>query len=210
MATRGSGFDRMPTEWYQESRADVDRFLDVERFVGPVLDPACGSGNIPEACRARGHDVMGFDVVDRGWPGVIVQDFLKWFPERPWQGNVICNPPYQYSMAFVLHALNVVTGKVAILEKSTLLEGERRYKGLWLSGKMVRYWQYPDRIAVPPGGVAVPGNHPSTAYAWFVFEADHDGPFSGDWIPPASRAAKRAVRQAQAADYARVNGGLVP
>lgn len=57
-----------------------------------VWEPAVGAGHIAWVLAARGFEVVGSDVVDRGWPGVILEDFLTVTAARaPVQ---ITNPPY--------------------------------------------------------------------------------------------------------------------
>lgn len=73
---RSSGYDRQADEWYQEPRRAVDALLKVEEFEGVIYDPACGGGNIPEACRARRLPFVGSDIPNRGWPHTILGDFL--------------------------------------------------------------------------------------------------------------------------------------
>jgi hypothetical protein len=50
------------------ARADFD--------IGEVIDPACGGGNIVKAARASHLPAEGWDVVDRGFHGTVLRDFL--------------------------------------------------------------------------------------------------------------------------------------
>ncbi len=65
---------------------------------GPVFESAVGAGHIAYVLRDWGFDVIGADVVDRGYPGVVLQSFYD-FRERPslddQQSRIMfTNPPY--------------------------------------------------------------------------------------------------------------------
>jgi hypothetical protein len=187
MATRASGYVRNAHDFYQEDRRTVECLLEVEQFSGSVWDPSCGEGNIPQTLIEHGYQTVGTDLVDRGYgPMLRCMDFLLYNGD-PLAPNAVLNPPYDKSLQFALHALKIIPGKIAILEKTTWLEGVKRHKMLWSRGHLVRMWQFRDRIRVPPGGVEMPGNHPSTAYCWYVFDRSHTGPFTGGWISHGDR-----------------------
>lgn len=176
---RSSGYAKQEQEWYVEPRRAIDELLDAESFVGSVWDPACGGGNIPEACRARGMDAWGSDIADRGY-GSIFFDFLT---SSATADNIITNPPFGLAVSFVLHGLRLVRGKVAILQRTAWLEGEARYNHLFASGHLARVWQFRKRISMPPGDVVVKAQGGSRAFAWFVFDESHDGPPTLGWLP---------------------------
>lgn len=59
---------------------------------GPVWEPAVGAGHMADEIRRHGFDVIGSDVVDRGWPGATVRSFYE-FSTAPCD-ILITNPPY--------------------------------------------------------------------------------------------------------------------
>jgi len=67
---------RDPHDFYCEPRWVADRLFATISFAGEVIDPACGRGNIVEAARRAHHCAEGWDIVDRGFPGTKVRDFL--------------------------------------------------------------------------------------------------------------------------------------
>jgi hypothetical protein len=177
---RGSGYERAADDWYREPRWAIDALLGVETFDGVVWDPACGLGNIPDACRARGYTAVGTDVVQRGAADMVL-DFLGTVAQAA--DNIVTNPPFGISQQFALKALGLVTGKVCILQHTTWLEGQSRYEALWSKGHLARVWQFSRRVSMPPGGSDVPARGGSKAFAWFVFDPSHKGPFTGGWLP---------------------------
>lgn len=176
---RSSGYERHVDDWYREPRRAIDVLLDVEPFRGSVWDPACGSGNIPEACKERGILARGTDIADRGYGGIA--DFLV--TEGIGDTNIITNPPFNLAVQFALRALDRTTEKVAILQRTTWLEGERRYQELFLPHPPARIWQFRSRISMPPGNSGAEAKGGSVAFAWYVWSRDHSGAPSLGWLP---------------------------
>jgi hypothetical protein len=175
---RGSGYDRNADNWYQETPACVDAFLEAELLVGNVWDPACGAGNIPERCRARGLDVFASDLRDRGYGDTGV-DFLR---SSRTVDNIVTNPPFRLAEPFVRHALTMARRKVAIVTRVAFIVGRARCK-LLTNTPVSRIWVIPSRVAKPPSGKAVEAKNGSVAYCWIVW--DHDWraePLLG-WLP---------------------------
>lgn len=177
---RSSGYERQTQDWYRESRRAVDALLDVEKFSGTICDPACGSGNIPGACKYRGYETFGSDIIDRGYLDYGPGDFLT--SERPFD-NFLSNPPFGIAVDFVLHALSLASNKVAILQRTSWLEGEKRYQQLFSRNQLAHVWQFRSRISMPPGDSDAEAKGGSVAFAWFVFCRDHNGPPTLGWLP---------------------------
>lgn len=178
---RSSGYERQANDWYVEPRRAVDALLDAETFSGIIVDPACGSGNIPEACLARGLVALGGDIVDRGWSATFVRDFLS--PGGLPCDTIISNPPFALAVEFAVKALTLASDRVAILQRTTWLEGERRYQALFSQGHLMRVWQFRSRISMPPGDSDALAQGGSVAFAWFVFSRDHNGAATLGWLP---------------------------
>ena len=72
---------RHPDDFYvTEPRAVIELMEALESLkigLPPiVVDSSVGSGIIADAVQLYGHDVIGYDVEDRGWAGTRLQDFL--------------------------------------------------------------------------------------------------------------------------------------
>lgn len=66
---------------------------------GPIWEPAVGGGHMAGALMAEGFDVIGSDIVNRGWSGTITRPFYKWtgrFEDMAIAPAdiIITNPPY--------------------------------------------------------------------------------------------------------------------
>jgi hypothetical protein len=174
---RASGYERVSNDWYVEPRWLVDALLDVEAFSGVCWDPACGGGNIPEALKMRGIFCRASDIANRGY-GEISVDFLAGAGSAD---HIISNPPYGIIEAWIEHALACTTGKVAILARLALLEGQKR-KAFFARTPLARVWVSSRRASMPPGGVDLPASGGAIAYAWFVWEHGHAGPATLGWV----------------------------
>jgi hypothetical protein len=174
---RASGYARVAADWYIEPASTVNALLDAEPFTGRSWDPSCGAGNIPRTMQARGLDCWGSDVADRGF-GTTGLDF---FAATDRADNIVSNPPYGMIEPYVLKALAVTTGKVALLARLALLEGIRR-RALFASTPLARVWVSSRRISMPPGGIEVEAKGGAIAYAWFVWDHQHRGAPSLGWI----------------------------
>lgn len=177
---RASGYDRVASDWYVEPEWVVDALLNVEEFPGLCWDPACGGGTIPVALGRRSIPCVASDIVDRGCPGgMLVQDFFE-AAERV--AHIISNPPYGCLEQFVLHALSLAAGKVAVLARLAFLEGQARQM-FFRQTPFARVWVSSRRVSMPPGGSGVPAKGGSIAYAWFIWDHAHKGPPTLGWLP---------------------------
>ena len=134
-----SGYQRQPHDFYVEPPWVVEALLDVEQFVGLVLDPACGSGTIPFVCRQRGITATGSDIANRGFG-----DVMDFFDRREPVANIASNPLFALVERFVEHALTLAADKVAILGRLALLEGQRR-RVLLERTPLARVWVFSRR-----------------------------------------------------------------
>ena len=120
---------RETSDHYVEPTWVSTRLFEVEDFDRSqvLLDPCTGFGCIAEAAKAAGYTVIAADIVDRGYPGCLVQDFLDRKSGPP---TVVGNPPFNAVEAFARHALELGAGKVALLFPVARLNAARWLKEL--------------------------------------------------------------------------------
>lgn len=152
--------------------------LSVETFNGPIWEPACGDGAIS---RALPGDVISTDLVDRGY-GISRRDFLM---ERKLLAfNIVTNPPFKLADEFVLHALELGAEKIAIFMRLAWLEGRARHTKLWGPYPPARVWTFCGRQTLWRGDDPnARDSGGAIAFAWFVWEKGHVGPYAGGWLP---------------------------
>jgi hypothetical protein len=180
---RGSGYEKATNNFYQEGPRAIEALLDAEPFEGTVWDPACGEGNIPKACIARGFTTYATDLVDRGYGGGGL-DFLTVHTEAgPLADNILVNPPFDLIELFIHQALRLTTRKVAVIGRLAFLEGSKRRETLFTRTPIARVWVFSSRISMPPGGQEIEPKGGSIPFAWYVWTIGHEGPPTIGWLP---------------------------
>lgn len=179
-------FDREVHEHYVEPEWCSKRLFEAEQFDGPIWDPCCGFGRIPEAARAAGHFIHASDIADRGYdphpdmPGGMkcIKDFFKC---QLGCKNIVGNPPFNIFKRFALHALEMSTHKVAMLWIVPRLNAAG-----WLQGTpLARVWLLTPRPSMPPGHVITDGGKvtgDTRDFCWLVFSHGHKGPPELRWL----------------------------
>jgi hypothetical protein len=155
-----------------------ERLFVVQPFVGEVIDPGCGSGRIVEAARRAHHCAEGWDIVDRGFPGTKVCNFLT---VETRFCNFVSNPPFGISERFVAHALDLARNTVCML---IWLQGDRRSR--WLeTTPLERVLFITPRPSMPPGSVIAAGHKPGNGtkdYAWLIWSRGYTGAPTIGWL----------------------------
>lgn len=167
-------WERDELDWYVEPPRATEQLLTVERFVGPIWDPACGQGNIVRALRAAGCEAVGSDIADRGFGGV--QDFLDPDCEFVNVANIVTNPPFfraKGAEAFIRRALSIASGKVCAFVDIRFIAGAERAKGLFTDHPPHRIWIVTPRVSCPPGQFLLDGGkagNGSSDWCWLVWD----------------------------------------
>lgn len=171
--------DREADDFYATPRSAIEQLLQVEQFVGPIWEPACGDGAISRVLQERDYSVVSTDLVHRGY-GAGGIDFL--LEAKPLAPNVLTNPPFKLGTEFVRHALSIVPGKVAMLLKIAFLEGPSRQD---INAHLARVWVIRRRVTFLKGGKEFSrsnGKGGIHTYAWFVWDRSHIGLPSLGWL----------------------------
>jgi len=169
---------RAENDYYATEPKATEWLLRLEKFDGPILEPACGEGHISKVLKKHGYKVVSRDLVDRGYGEVA--DFLK--GKEKWQGDIVTNPPYSHAQEFVEKALEMVEDgcKVAMFLKVLFLEGKKR-KILYKKHPPKRVWVSSSRLECGLNG-SFDGKHSAVAYAWFIWEKGYKGDTVIKWF----------------------------
>jgi hypothetical protein len=177
---KAAGISRQEDDFYRTPAEAVRALLAVEQFPTTIWEPACGDGAISRVLAEAGHTVISADLIDRGFGNGGI-DFLAETERRA--DCIITNPPFGIDDEFALHALALGVTKIALLARLTWLEGTDRYSRLFSHKQLARVWVFSARQTLWRGDdAAAESDGGMTAYAWFVFERDHSGPWIGDWL----------------------------
>lgn len=167
---------RHPQDWYVEPGRCTDQLLTVERFVGEILDPTCGQGNIVEALRAAGLVAHGSDIKRRTNAHWFLgeHDFLA--GDAPVAANIVFNPPYfraKGTEACIRQALATATGKVCVFVDRRFVTGGRRARGLYTQHPPTRIWEISPRPSCPTGDFLLAGGKAeggTADFCWLVWD----------------------------------------
>ena len=122
--------ERAENDFYATDPKAVEMLMDRYKFnEGSFLEPCVGNGNISSTIKEKfpNSQVVGIDLVDRGYPNTIIHDFITYETEEKFD-NIITNPPYSLGMEFVEKGMELLNdnGKMAMFLKIQFLEGAKR------------------------------------------------------------------------------------
>jgi hypothetical protein len=142
--------------------------MKIEKLPKAICDPCVGDGAILKVLASAGHAVMGMDIVDRGWPGTVICDYL--IAPGPFDANVITNPPYRLAFEFLQKAIADGCPFIAFLLRTNFLESQKR-KPFFEQHPPTRIWISSARLPMMNRGDWIGRTSSSnTSYAWFVYD----------------------------------------
>lgn len=181
---KAHSWQREAQEHYVEPHWCSERLFQEEKFAGPIWDPCCGFGRIPDSAAACGLASEGTDIVDRGWRRFSGRlDFLS-ATRISGLGDfdVVCNPPFNIAGRFARHALDLEgSRKVAMIFPTARLNAAH-----WLKGTpLLRVWLMTPRPSMPPGHVITAGERPQGGkmdFCWLVWTKGYAGAPVIGWL----------------------------
>ena len=101
-----------------------------------ILEPCVGQGHIAEVINnfyTNKREITCLDIVDRGYPNTIVQDYLTWETNKKFEA-IVTNPPYSLAQEFIEKSMELLTdetddtcnGQLCMFLKIQFLEGLKR------------------------------------------------------------------------------------
>ena len=178
--------DRVENDYYATQPSSVEDLLLKENVHGRVLEPCVGGGHIADVLKTVADRVDCTDLVDRGYDGTVVLDFLEQnvSPIYDW---VVTNPPYKLAQDFIEQSLRATKdgGHVAMFLKIQFLEGNKRKlffedtppKTVYVFSKR----QNPLRNGEPLDKKGKPWST-TMCFSWFVWEKGYSGKTTIEWI----------------------------
>ena len=170
---------RVEDDYYATNPEAVKMLLTKYTFdAHTILEPCVGGGHIANAINdfyTTKREITGMDLVDRGYPGTIVADFLTYKTDKKYEG-IITNPPYSLAKEFVEKGMELLEddGQMAMFLKIQFLEGAKR-KELFDKYPPKYIYVFRNRMATWNNGLE---KDPKTGkrwattmcHAWFVWE----------------------------------------
>ena len=148
-------------------------------------EPACGEGHMARPLNAYFAKVRASDVHPYGHGEV--QDFLFNPPSRCCVDWVITNPPFRLAREFVLTATAIARQGVAMLVRTSFLEGGDRFRTLFHPHPPLIVAPFVERVPMLKGRLDRKASS-ATSYTWIIWPGAHCNRTQSDvrliWIPP--------------------------
>lgn len=171
--------------------------LREEEFHKDVLEPFCGVGSMSEVIRQNGHNVLSYDIVDRGY-GLVGDFYQVDFPRRKY--DIITNPPYDNVIDVVLRCIDICKEKVALLMPLRYLSSGSRYNEIYKKYPPKRVYVYQERICIAKNADFEKYNDAGAnmeIYAWYIWERGHKGTTELKWISNNRAVTKKTTRNTE-------------
>ena len=157
--------ERVANDYYATNPVAVQMLLDNHRFQGKyILEPCVGAGHIANKLKEYyKEEVIGVDIVDRGYPDTIVTDFLNWETDKHFD-TIITNPPYSLAKEFIFKCMELLTsgGQLAMFLRINFLETVNR-KELFDTYPPKYIYVFRKRMPIFNNGIEL---DPSTGKPW--------------------------------------------
>ena len=169
---------RVEYDYYATNPKAVEMLLNAYEFKGVnMLEPCVGAGHIANVISdftQNEVEITGLDIVDRGYPNTIVQDFLTWKTDKKFD-TIITNPPFSLAREFIEKGMKLLTkdGQMAMFLKIQFLEGIKR-KEFFQKFPPKYIYVFRNRMATWNNGNELdPKGKPwatTMCHAWFIWE----------------------------------------
>jgi hypothetical protein len=181
--------ERENNDYYATPISSTEALLENIQFKGDFIEPCVGGGHIAEVIKKYypENKVYGLDLVDRGYPGTVVANFLEYDFNNQKFDSIITNPPYSLAQEFLEKSMTILNknGKIAMFLKIQFLEGAKREKMFKKYPPRYVYVftkrQNPWRNGSPLDEKGKPWSS-TMCFAWFVWEEGFKGEPIIRWI----------------------------
>lgn len=145
-------------------------------------EPACNRGYMSNVLKEYFEKVYSTDVHDYGYGEV--QDFLAPKGTRANVAWIITNPPFKHAGEFIKEARRHARRGVAMLVRTSALEGAKRYNEIYKINPPSTVAQFVERVPMVKGRIDK-GASTATSYCWLVWDMLNK-PTQTElvWIPP--------------------------
>jgi hypothetical protein len=103
---------------------------------------------------------------------------------------IITNPPFHLAERFIIRAMEIGSPGIAMLVRTTFLEGVGRYERLFKYSPPAIVAQFTERLVILKGRLSATGST-ATSYCWLVFQPGNAERGRLMWIPPCRKALTR-------------------
>lgn len=149
-----------------------------------VWEPACNRGFMSKVLKEYFKEVYSTDLYEYGYGGQM--DFLNHGMSYKKPDYIITNPPFKLAEQFADQATRLARKGVALLVRTSFLEGVGRYNRLFKDRQPTSVVQFSERVPMVKGRCD-PKASTATSYCWLVWQFHKDiFPSHTElmWIPP--------------------------
>ena len=149
-----------------------------------VWEPACNRGYMGRPLMENFNEFWFSDIHDYGWDYQNeIFDFCNLIDKSPVKKDwVITNPPFRLAQEFILRAIDVSNVGVAVIVRTSFLEGKGRFEKLFSINPPTIIAQFVERVPMVKGRYD-PKASTATSYVWLVWEKDKNIT-DFKWVPP--------------------------
>lgn len=147
-----------------------------------IVETSVGAGHIAREFEKIGCHVTGYDIVDRGYPNTIVQDYLT-VDKLPDNCMIVENTPFKLTLEFVKHSLSLLCrgGVICTLQKIQFLEGQAR-KQFFEENPPEYVFVFSKRTNTYRNGDMEKYKSSAMCFCWFIFRKGYQGDTKVKWI----------------------------
>jgi hypothetical protein len=170
---------RQANDLYCTNPIAVQMLLDREKFDKNVWECCNGLGHITRTLESNGYKVRKSDIINyNNEDDVEIIDMLTY--DKPFDGDIITNPPYKYSTEIAQKCIELAKGKVALYSSLTFLATQKR-KPLFEKYPPKTVYIMSKRISCAKEGDFNNVNG-AIDYCWVVWDKNYNGSTEIVWI----------------------------
>ena len=179
--------ERVKDDFYATPKIALDKlFLELEKLKinlpKIIIEPSVGTGSIAIPFCKKGYSIIGFDIIDRGFPNTNIADWLT--VSRPEIDNlaIIANFPYNKIQEHTEHSLSILKDGEYLIElaKIQFLEGKARRK-MFDKNPPKYVLVFSERIKCLANGENTGGSS-AICFCWYIFQKGFKGMPQVDWL----------------------------
>lgn len=200
---RSKRWPKQEYDWFCEPRWLAEQIFDEISFGDPgapdlIFDPCCGTGNILDVAKARGHPTIGGDIIDRhpkhrfNRGNILINQPIPSAP--PGRSiSVVTNPPYSYEQdvaeKVIRRVLDVVPiRRAAFILPIAFLAGQNRWRFFARDLRPSHVLICSQRPTMPPGALIdempKPFDGGMADYCVIVYSFPHKWRTETRWLEP--------------------------
>ena len=151
-------------------------------------EPACGLGHMSRVLKEYFKEVRSSDIHGYGHGEIINFLFVGKDETAGW---IITNPPFNHAEEFIDRALPRARFGVAMLVRTSFLEGVGRFNRLFNTMAPTDILQFVERVPMHKGRLLEKGST-ATSYCWIIYRKVHlKTQTRFDWLAPCRKRLER-------------------